>query len=290
MKHLQSLKSYEEFLARRIPEMCVPCDEVRDMFEDRLINLSDEQIKSTWIDYYKIAKGYTMDNPITQIHLVDEGIVRSYDIDTTIKHIKNYFELPDEFIKKLSKNGGDEQIYINIPIVGDNFRLLKKAMNYCGYYLGRPSEKDLEQNTYQWLQFEKLIQTDNTQQIKNEEDILYHITPKYNVGKIKHIGFSPRDKHELYNYPERVYFLRGSTNKNTIKDLIQDLFDNNHSKGNKGQYVIMTIDIDKIPIRVHFFVDANCEGGVFTRDNVPPETITDIKDIIIENGKVQGWD
>lgn len=284
-KKLWTDEQIRDWEMSKIPDMCVSCDEVREMFDDKLINLTDEQIKSTWIDYCRIAKGYTMDNPITCINSFDEGTIRSYDTVRTIKYIKDYFDLPDEFIRKLVKNGGVEQIWVNIPIVGDNLKFFKKVMNFCGYYLVSPMGDTLEQNTYCWLQFEKIFQKDDSEQIKIEEEFLYYITVKSNIGKIKHIGFSPRDKHELYNYPERVYFLRGSTDKDIIKNLIHELSDNNHNKGNRGQYVIMTIEIPNHPL----YIDENCVGGIFTRDNISPDIIINIKDIKFENGKVQSW-
>lgn len=287
---LSPIETYKEYFENSFPEMKVSCDDVRDMFEDRLINLSDDDIKATWKDYSRIGKGYTHDNPITLMHLMDEGINMSYPIDKTIQYVQDYFELPDEYIKKLSKNGNDEQILIWFPHVGTNVKEMKRAMNLCGYYLGRPKDEDLKPNQYQWLQFEKIKQEDITKQLRKEEEFLYHITPKYNVHKIKNIGFSPRCRHEQFNYPDRVYFLRGSAPDDVIKSLIKDLYKNNHSKGKvHGGYVIMTIDLDKVPDRVVFHDDANASYAVFTRDNISYDVITDIKDIDIKDGEVQGW-
>ena len=105
------------------------------------------------------------------------------------------------------------------------------------------------------------------------------MTTVYNYNKIKHIGFSPRCKNEDFYYPGRVYFIKGSTSREDIEKIGKELSDKNTSLGNKGKYVLLTIDIDKIPNDVVMCYDSNYPNGIYTRENISQDTIIDVEEI-----------
>lgn len=159
-------------------------------------------------------------------------------------------------------------------------------MEYCGYFLAHPSKEilDKNKNKWLWLNFDALHQEDNTEEIKNNFKILFHLTPKYNIEKIKHLGLSPRSKNSYLKFPHRIYFIFPDfTNwedlENEIMSLGQNLSDENKSQGNNGEYCLITIDLSEIGENVHFYPDPNYEFGCFTNDYIKPNAIINIDNL-----------
>ena len=248
-------------------------------YEQRLYsilrNLPKEEIQKVWIDYRDIHKAASYSNPVTiaMMSHVNEGLIHTYPIEKTIEYIKSYFDLKDWQIEKKQADNGLYHIWVAIHTFGDNIELIKKAMSSCGYYLGHPKENGIPKNRIVWLQFEAKIQDDESKKVRSEEKTLLHLTPTYNLGKIKNIGFSPRCKNSLFNYPSRVYFLRGSISKEEAIDICRQLSEKNTSLGNTGEYVLFTVDLAKIPKNVELCLDPNYPHGVYTSSNISPKTI-----------------
>lgn len=247
----------------------------KDDVSSFLCGLSKEDVERLWSDYRRIYKATTYSNPVTiaMMSHVNEGLIKTYPIEKTIEYIKSYFNLYDGQI--VQKTGENDISYIGviIPTIGDNIKLIKKAMGACGYYLGSPKEENIPENDWVWLQFEPKIQEKVSEQLRNKEKTLLHLTPAYNVGKINKIGFSPRCKNDLFNFPSRVYFLLGSTRKEEVINIGRQLFNSNNSLGNNGEYALFTFDVSKIPIDVELFLDPNYPHGVYTNSNIKPDTI-----------------
>ena len=223
--------------------------------ENELNNLIDKCINETiYYDYSQIVKPASYSNPLTiamfNPKLLEEGLIKTYPIEKTVSYIKSYFNLRDVQIKVLECDSGIEQIMVN---------------NISGGLV--------------WLQFEPKIQNDISQQLRKEETFIYHITPAYNRGKILKIGFSPRSKNSLFNFPHRVYFIRGSVSDRQIKTIGEQLCNANNSEGNDGSYVLFIVDLNKIPENIPFYFDSNYEYGVYTNSNIKPDAIVDVKEI-----------
>lgn len=240
--------------------------------------LTNQQLQKKFIDYRSLFHSYTYENPLTfsMVGELDEGLIHSYPVDKTIQYISDYFELDSDDIMKKKCHDGTYQILIRVPIVGDNVKQVKKAMRLCGYYLGSPKEDNLPSNYLEILQFEPEIKPNITDELRKTEDKLYHLTTKHNYNKIKHIGFSPRCKHSEFDYLGRVYFIKGSTDRSDIMKLCDELKEKNTSSVN-NQYVLLTIDLHRIPEQVKFSIDSNYPNGVYTRDNISPDVITDVE-------------
>ena len=204
-------------------------DDRRDKeLKEFLNSLSEDELDKLCIYYADITHAAGHANPVTISMLnrpkINEGLIRTYPIEKTISYISSYFHLhPRQIIKKISAKNGISQIHVFVPSIKDNVQVMIDAMRSCGYYLGTPRLENIEPNTWVTLQFEPKIQEDNSEQIRNEENKLYHLTPYCNFGKIKHIGFSPRSKNELFNYPRGVYLLRGSLEDTEIKSIGKNL-------------------------------------------------------------------
>ena len=251
-----------------------------------LESLSDNELKKIWTNYkLSVGHGYTFDNPMS-LHMftdIDEGLMKTYPPDMVIKFLYNHYDIHPDQIKTIEKKDNVTYIKIQIPNVGDNIDELSHAMEVCGYYLSSPTKKELETKQNQWVsvQFEPSIRPDDTKQIRKEESVLIHLTPHYNLGKIKRIGFSPRSKNELFSYPNRVYFIRGSLDMSKIMEIGRELSEKNPNEFHNGKYVLIKIDINKVPDSVKFYIDTNYldDTCVFTKDNIHPNTIIEINEV-----------
>lgn len=250
-----------------------------------MMNTMNEIIKDKNYDLDLSTKMYltTFDNPISlyfQEHgfdnkLIFEGLCITYPIETTINYIKKYFNINDNHI--ISK---ENHILIQIPNINNNKQIIKKAFELCGYYQAT-NGKTKNINNVEWivLQFEAKFEKDEEKKIRLEEKFLYHLTPSYNEYKILKNGFSPRCRNLMFNYPSRIYFIKGSVGDFHILHLGNQLFKNNISKGNNGKYTLFKIDISKIPKNTKMFLDNNYTHGIFITNNLKPNCIKNVGNI-----------
>lgn len=233
------------------------------------------------VDYSKIIKPASYSNPLTIALFggntsLNEGLITTYPIDKTIKHIKDYFNLDSSQIYENEAENGKKEILVQLVNYGDNFKLLNKAFEYCGYFLAVPKRDKIKPNAVVWLQYEAKFESDDTETIRKTESLLYHLTPAYNLKSIKAIGFSPRCKNDLFSYPSRLYFVKGSVPPNHVAYLGEQLFQANSSKGNDGNYALMRLSLSRIPDNVKFHLDPNFEDGIFTMNNIKPNCVMDV--------------
>lgn len=260
--------------------------EISKKFSDTMKTLNEDfndELKT--VDYRYIVRPVTFENPLTfgfQNAMLTEGLIHTYPIEKTVSYIKDYFGLIDNQIEVKECNNGGKAILILIQNYENNVEIVEKAMNYCGYFLSAkniPKFNFLVEKNFIYLQFEPKFQDDISLVLRNEETMLRHLTPYYNVDKIKNIGFSPRCKNEMFNYPGRIYFFRGSTEIKSIISLGKQLFLSNKSLGNNGDYALFTLDLNKIDENVSFYIDPNYSKGIFTSDNISPNSIIEIQKI-----------
>lgn len=239
--------------------------------------LLDEELNNLCVIYSQEPHVVTYGNPLSIMmsKSINEGLIKTYPLDNTVSYIKNYFGLDDRQVVVQKVYNNQPHILIRIPAIGDNVEMIKKAMNLCGYYLAAPKDNEIEKDKWIWLQFEAKVEKDISEQLRKEESFLTHFTPYYNVDKILKQGLSPKSKNSILNYPGRIYLMRGSLNKESTKDLGMQLFMNNKSKGNDGKYVLLVIDLSKIPENTPFHFDPNYPYGVYTQSNIRPDAIVE---------------
>ena len=265
-----------------VPRKCVEyvVKESLERFLKEKYGITEEKIREAYKDYRFIPNVPNFKNPLTiemSKYQLFEGLVRTYPIDKTISYIKDYFRLEDWQISKQVGENGIEKIFLNISTAEGNFELVKRAMGLCGYFLAWPKEEDVPLNTFAQLLFEPRIQQNVFDRIRREERTLYHLTLDYNIDKIMHIGLSPRCRNKLFNFPNRIYLFRGSCDKNTIYNVGKQLNHYNNSLGNNGRYILIKLDLNRIPNNVPFYYDVNFKYGVFTNSNIDKNAIIDLE-------------
>ena len=238
-----------------------------------------------WLDrdYAGISKNPSYLNPLTLYMRgpIREGLIRTYPPDTAIRYLKDYFDFENFQIKKVRGYNGVEKIKVTVLNINHNVEDVEKAMSLCGYYLSFPRKENLPENSAVLLIFEPLRTSEETEKIRaeahrhkrNGKAVLLHLTPAYKLGKIRNIGLCPRFNNEYLKYPERIYFLNGATPEEYIENLGRQLSGSNPSPKNNGEYVLLAIDLDKVPGRNRFFLDPNYPFACYSLDNIPPEAV-----------------
>lgn len=224
-----------------------------------------------------------VDEYLSEISL-NEGIFKTYPIDKAVRYVKTLFGLNDNQIGVFDGAGGNpnvKRIVVKILDTEDNNRAIDKAMNLCGYV--RSTEMKI--GDFVEINFiSRYEEKDITDEVRRMGHIR-HITPLYNVGKIKRVGFVPKSSNSRFNYPDRIYFFAGNTPMFEIGYQILDFHKHNRSKGDKDAYAVISVDTNKIPEAVHFHYDPNYAMGIYTMENIPPSAIDGIKEYNVEDLK-----
>lgn len=207
-----------------------------------------------------------------------------------------------EFVAEegFNKSNYDETISILICNIKNNVKSIENAMNLCGYFLASPRLDDVPPNGWAWYKFEKRNQNSYSKKLREETDCLYHVTPVEHVKSILKIGFSPKSKNEFFSYPERIFFFSGANGKekalkyaaNLLQSVIKKEYEKelelkrtngreknpySHSHDLKKRFALITVNLHKVPEGVDFYTDSNAYGGVYTKDNLYPQVISDIE-------------
>lgn len=219
--------------------------------------------------------------------VMNEGLIKSFPADNVISHMKDYFNFNDSDIWKIKVLNGQEKIVINVPNIFNNYKVVKEKMERCGWFLSAPTEKEIKQNQNRWIrmEFEAKFSDDATAKIKKKHKYLYHITPRYNLEKIKKEGLAPRCRNTYFMFPSRIYLLFPdeaksiATNQKELAWLAGELCARNGSKGNDGQYSVLEIATDKLGDNVRLHYDPDYKYGLWTADNIKPDAIVGVSNI-----------
>lgn len=246
----------------------------------------------------------TIGNPVSMYvnNILQEGLIKTYPIETTIKYIKKYFKLDDRNIYPSETENDEEQITVLIPKVGNNKELMDKAMDFCGYYCGCIDE--INHGTYQVLrlQYERKYEEEHTEEIIDDTEYFYHISPSVYEEKIRKNGLAPYHRNKRFNYPDRIYLVTDITmddyyvDDDVLKDLAEMLYQVNSNNGKTDNefydiaaYTVYQIDSEKLPKNIKLYRDPNMENAVYTKDNIPPSCFVNIAHIDLNNDVIE-WE
>lgn len=249
--------------------------------ENIIKGISENDLKSCIIDYRCINDGFSYDDFAGL--MLNEGIFATFPIDTTIRHLRRHFKIPEAMIGKSIGSDGNERINVTIATINDNYEVLKRIMHLCGYYRAYPpcNDNDIPKNKWVTFQFEPCKPPADTT-LLNGETTLLHITRSERAEKILRQGFVPKSKNSSFRYPERIYFLKGSMKNKWIQvaSMLYAAAETaiySDGKPLRRRYSCITVDIDNIPKNIEFFADANFKGGVYTEEYIPPSAIVSVE-------------
>lgn len=263
-------------------------DEIDDStLLDYINSIPQDEIKNQYINYRftKISNlfKYNIVSPILKENESGEYINKNRTITVdakTVQHdICQLFGLsPWQFVLLNCANNITCLMYI--PDIDINVKLLEQTMLQLGWGLGRCMKVDPFNKHYAILKFEPLYGIDVTNEI-HKLKYIYHISPAINYKSIKQNGFIPQNKNNIFNYPDRIYFLKDAEyiNKSYFIEVIMELYNTN----NMTKYLVYKLDVNKIPYKIKFQDDPNTEDGCFTYDNLSYKSVIDIIKIDLSN-------
>lgn len=208
--------------------------------------------------------------------LLNEAEYATYPIRTTVKYISDALNIPLSSFKTVTAHNFTKFIKVTIPNMEDRRKAIDKAMHLCGYYC---SKEDYYKGDKRFLDLTyepKYI--DEADYIVRLNKVLYHLSPLPYKEKILSKGFIPKSGNTKFTYPNRSYFFLGNVGKNNVKEWIPT-FKYHNKKYKNTPYCLYTIDVNKIPEDVTFYLDPNLKGGCYTADNISPYTILSVEEI-----------
>lgn len=213
-------------------------------------------------------------------NLMKEGLIRSWDNDIFIKFLDKILRTFDNTSYNIEIDSETVILRIfNFDILHKGLKKklyeeIKKLLNQSGYYVsGKYELVKFIENSEKYLELEFNMKFNSENGIPS---ILYHITYKRFINKIKDIGLVTKSNKSIDNHPDRIYFT------DNIKDAIKFakskylLFkDDEYS-----DYIILEIDTKKLnkikiyndPLRIP---NTNM---YYTYDNIPSYSINDINE------------
>ena len=77
----------------------------------------------------------------------------------------------------------------------------------------------------------------------------------------------------MFDYPHRIYLMKGDSNVNVMKQLGQQLCIVNKDSRNNGVYALLRVGLKDIDEDIHFYYDSNAEIGIYTEQAIPKNHI-----------------
>lgn len=208
---------------------------------------------------------------------LQEGLLNTYDINFSVKRVRTL--LGWYKIKKcqivINEESNDFQLYIDEKINSDFIESLHKLLVSFGYFISIIIYNKNEKLIYNLddalkLDFDNI--TDYYFQIERHFDkkikyngILFHVTLKNKLEKIKSIGLCPKSGQKTLAHPSRIYL---SYNRSQVDEMLKLL--HNYKK---EEYAIIQLRVENLEI----YNDPN-STGCYTLDNIKIENITTIYD------------
>lgn len=126
------------------------------------------------------------------------------------------------------------------------------------------------------LAIESYFTEDARETIKENGNILYHITESLNVPDILKKGLRPKTGKRKYQggyryFPERVYLI--GNNPNIVENIDSVIRDKEFEK-NRIQYTILKIDLGKHNISLWYDDASSGKYNVYTLEAIPPSLIS----------------
>ena len=234
-----------------------------------------KNIIEKWNKKKGLIENISYDNPISiKKQNLNEGLIRTYPIETSIKYVTKLYDLDESQIEVINDNGVDK-IRIIVPNKEIFTKKIKKTLDLCGYFCSVHKDYPYIDN-WCYMNFEPKKQDDVNQYVRNMSQI-YHVTEEKNCEKISKIGLTPKFKNPLFTYPERIYLFSEETPPDEIYNLKNQF---KALKKNGGKYCLIILEVSKIPNDVNFYLDPNYGYGIYTKDNIPPTAITQIFEMI----------
>lgn len=215
-----------------------------------------------------------IENMVTNL---EEGLVKSYPKETTIKFLKGYFQR-EHGIKLFIDEDPSSQYFAIVARKVDMTEYVdevNKKLEVYGWYVVKSNKHRLV--------IEPKISDKGTREVDGWK--YYHITNKTYYNKIKKNGLNPRETTTTFNHPaDRIYLLY-TADQNLVKHIAGILFNNKKAKleaegkddgrWDDDQYVVLGVDL---PEGVEKYTDPMARGNnnysaVYVKKSINPSNI-----------------
>jgi len=168
------------------------------------------------------------------------------------------------------------RIVILTSINQKNVRLIIKAMDACGWSIAtrRPVRND-KGEMFMELSFDPIFQNDESTIIRSAK-FLYHWIPYYHFDSIITNGLEPRSENDLFEYPPKIHILKGNIPSDEVYNIGKSLCMVNNKEQNDGRYVLLSIDLSKVPNDVEFYYDPRYEYGCYAKKKIDAQALNPI--------------
>jgi hypothetical protein len=199
-----------------------------------------------------------------------EGILRTYKPEKIVGFLEKRYG--DAAIVQIIEGENGEKIFlIKTGDIDSNQEVIDRDMALCGYF---PSYVEKRKNE-RTIQYEPRHQN-KVNELVNDEEYIYHLTPSNKVEKILRNGLCPKTNNKKFNYPGRVYFFLHEPEKEDCLLLMKQFYledvKNKNKAVYKGPYTLLRIDTEQIK-GIDFSYDPNVYECIYTYDNISPEAI-----------------
>ena len=250
----------------------VICENVKYHIDDNNLPIIDIDILRKFsIDYRLIPQSTHYGDVLSSLPYLKEAYGDIVEPDETVEKLRKHYHLNPSLVNKI-ESPNEIYIYVIVADIAVNIDLIIKDMEKLGYFLSlRRSYATVDNIEFVSLQFEPSckLQNNETENIKGAYEFLYHWTPTINVDSILKNGLIPCHGNNFFNYPNRIYLIKGDSNKNEIKFLGWSI----SCSSNEKDYTLLKIDIKNIGNDVNFYLDPNSQVGIYTEDVIPAECI-----------------
>jgi hypothetical protein len=211
------------------------------------------------------------------VNTLEEGLIKSYPKETTIKFLKGYFQREHD-IKLFVDEKPDDQYFAivarNVDLT-DYVDIVNKKLEVYGWYVVKSNQHRL------------VIEPKTADRNHEKKDgwQYYHITNKTYYNKIKKNGLNPRETTTTFNHPaDRIYLLY-TDDMSLVKSITEILFmdkknklvdsGNDDGRWDEDQIVILNVDL---PEGIERFDDPMASGGktfdaVYVKKSINPANI-----------------
>ena len=272
-------------------------------------NEKDELFPNAHKEYQKAVKKYLDEGLVitAKPNTVIKKLTRAYKFDELyspawlhkivyagnccVEQLVQFFPLsPKQIGVETGEDMDIHKIYIKIPDIGENKKMLKQAMSFFGYTLGNEQPDEcincLSDAPWIIITFVPDFQEYITERVLKENNYMFHISPTRFKEKILKRGLCPYSKNNEWKYQPRVYMIleyrfsipmgkKVEFNIKSAVELAKLLHDAKPIEQKKWtEYTIYKIDISKIRSDVRLSYDQDYYPlGVFTTENINPEAL-----------------
>ena len=288
------MKKLSDFAIRKKPKKNGFCtfEEYCDINGINDTNISERDINF----YYTFRYFYT---PDCVGYNYKEHLYETLTSHSKESLVKRLISLLNEFILEFDIDGAkniDKGIFAfliskDCPIFGDDdkgflssFELsdcelsdkIYNILEFYKYYITFIEEYKKENVEGYILQIESYFTEDARETIKENGNILYHITESRNVPDILRKGLIPKTGKRKYQggyryFPERLYLI--GHNSDVVTNIDSVIRDKEFEK-NRIQYAILKIDLGKHNISLWYDDASDGKYNVYTLEAIPPSLIS----------------